>query len=118
MSVINPYSANHGYRPTSRSVQQTQNNQQGQHIGALRRTGNLAFAPVDGVFKTLTSGIKGSGVAAATVGGLVYTKHPILATFAGLSSLVAVPLYAVGSGIGRFFRDIKTAVMGHTAPKH
>jgi|GEM_PF-3925596 len=82
------------------------------HLGLLTRGWKLLTAPIAAVFKTFRSGIKGILVSLLGMGALAAFKQKKAALAVGALSFITVPLYAFGSGIGRFFRNMKEAVTG------
>jgi hypothetical protein len=120
MSVINPRAIGlvntTGQQGQRRQAHAPHPKKEGHQLSPLGRAGKIAFAPLAGVAKGLTSGTKATAAATTTVGALAYTSHPLLAATVGVGSFIGVPLYAAAKAIGRLLSNLKAGITGHTAP--
>jgi predicted lipid-binding transport protein (Tim44 family) len=84
------------------------------HLSAAGRTKKILVAPLAGGWAGFKGGLAGTAIAGALITTLAATSHKFLAATVALGSLIAVPVYAIGKALGRFFGNIKAGLTGHS----
>lgn len=94
---------------------QNEKQREAKHLGLIKRAWRLVTTPFSAVYRAFTNGAKAVMLSLLGVGALAAFKQKKAALALGALSFMTVPLIAVGSGVGRIFKNLKEAITGRSA---